>query len=1628
MVMHLLKKHIIILIIAYFHALIPSCINGQQVRQWTGTGDWSVTSNWNPLGSTRNARLVWSGFGDIVSNNNTLTNIDSVRRLTFTGNTSYTLTGNTIRLVDRASGTQAMIRNESLVKQSINAPVFFDDENRLGLIGTFNEGPLFLSNVEVGNKLTVLRVVGDFTSGIINFSGSLSSTKQITIGFDENNQLKPNSRVVFAGDNSNFSGPLVVQSGILSLEHSNAAGASVTNGIEVASGAAIHIKGNITLSGKNFNIQGSGNANSGVISNLQGTNTIQSDIYLGRNCRIDALDNSSLNLGKIIRAGNAKWNLILNCSGVNANISLKGSVGVANNDSLGELLKSGIGTVMLDAPVRVSRINVNSGNFQLSGDNFIASNTELFLNGGNFKTGTSIGYNQLMGVLGLGSGNGSTISLGEGSHALIFSNSRNEVWNATRRITIKGWSGSLGQSGTSGRIFVEPADEFTPGLTAQQLNQITFEGPWNCGGAMLLASGELVPANIPFISSIGGNPPGGSGSAFKGYVGSTITISGCLFSGVNELQIGGTSLFPPAFIVNASGTSITFSLPDNVSGLVSLIIPAGTRTHPTPLVNLGYITNSSPVTDQHWLSGTSPWRGLAGGEQPPENRSVLVAHRQISVINNINIFNTSPANVHQLTIAAPSSGFNPALRLGVSDAIPNHPPLVLGSRAVLRTYNGSSNVNNDNLPGFNADFGTLQLVSNASIALGAGQHTLRFDASDTINWTPNTFLTICNWKGTLDEEGNEGRIYFGNSSNALTEAQLRQIRFENICAKAILRPDGELVPSITPFILDNIGRPGGIDSAYVGSTVVINGCQLGSVTAIKVGGVEINDFQVYPDSITFIYPEGLSTGVITLLEGALEKETNNKPLQNLGYITRENGAWSNSSTWLGYLIPPGESLVNIKDTVFAGADITEAFRPGTVIIQKDALLELGENIKVEVGEQLINNGTIITSSESVLDFVEEAVVTNHGNFNATGSGTVNFRNGVTFNGTQPIIFNNLTFNSGIINLPAGNLAATSAAIPVITGNLRLNGGTFRGPNNPGANVGPRYATGSNLIYASGGLYDRGVEWNSNLVANEDFPGFPYNILIENNTELRLLADPNPQPASVGAVVLTLRGNLSIIRGKVTHGMARPLNIRGNVELGIDGSSFSSYVLSNNNESATLNIQGNLIKQVNSSLVFTNTTNRKIIFSGNQHSIISTPGQSVLPDIPNMSFLNLEINKNGGEVLLNCPVGVQNSIHFINGYITTDNDNYLRLDTFANVTGASLISFVNGPLEKVISTASPNLSEGFEFTVGKLMEGDPEYRPVRVADFQHNGATTYSAEYMPSFTGAPPLSVGQFIDPVLSGIWRDEWWEVSKKGDGAARVGLTYYPGKAWVPVAPCATCRVGVAKFDSDADSWQFTKKEAWSTGGNYPEAINNGNIDIVYSDIITSFSPFTIGHYYVIILPVQLLSFSAKLQNSDALLNWEIADGMDLNHFEIEHSTDGRNFKKLSMINPHENNSYEYLHKDPGPGIHYYRLRIVEKDGTQRFSGIELVQIGSEKTIISGLVNNPVQGTEAFVKVYSATGQKAEVIMVDMAGRMVLRQKVMLQKGNNLAGIPISPVIAGQYRLIFRTDDGTEKVMALMK
>lgn len=95
-------------------------------------------------------------------------------------------------------------------------------------------------------------------------------------------------------------------------------------------------------------------------------------------------------------------------------------------------------------------------------------------------------------------------------------------------------------------------------------------------------------------------------------------------------------------------------------------------------------------------------------------------------------------------------------------------------------------------------------------------------------------------------------------------------------------------------------------------------------------------------------------------------------------------------------------------------------------------------------------------------------------------------------------------------------------------------------------------------------------------------------------------------------------------------------------------------------------------------------------------------------------------------------------------------------------------------------------------------------------------------------------------------------------------------------------------------------------------------------------------------VLPVTLASFSVAKEGAAAQLRWTTTEEVNVDHFQIQRSADAKIWKvvgeKVAVGESKTLVSYDFTDHAPLSASNYYRLKMVDKDGTFAFSSIQTI------------------------------------------------------------------------------------------
>jgi hypothetical protein len=165
--------------------------------------------------------------------------------------------------------------------------------------------------------------------------------------------------------------------------------------------------------------------------------------------------------------------------------------------------------------------------------------------------------------------------------------------------------------------------------------------------------------------------------------------------------------------------------------------------------------------------------------------------------------------------------------------------------------------------------------------------------------------------------------------------------------------------------------------------------------------------------------------------------------------------------------------------------------------------------------------------------------------------------------------------------------------------------------------------------------------------------------------------------------------------------------------------------------------------------------------------------------------------------------------------------------------------------------------------------------------------------------------------------------------------------------------------------------------------------------------------------LPIKLDKISAVNLGATNRVNWNTLSEQTGDIFEVERSKNGQSFKKVGSIAANGYAAhYHFLDNDPFDGVNYYRLKLVNTDGSIAYS-----------TVVSATVSNTDFNVEAYpnpvsssltVRVKGSISGKGVITLTDATGRLITTKEV---EANGVVSLDMQHLAQGLYMVKYQDD-----------
>lgn len=178
----------------------------------------------------------------------------------------------------------------------------------------------------------------------------------------------------------------------------------------------------------------------------------------------------------------------------------------------------------------------------------------------------------------------------------------------------------------------------------------------------------------------------------------------------------------------------------------------------------------------------------------------------------------------------------------------------------------------------------------------------------------------------------------------------------------------------------------------------------------------------------------------------------------------------------------------------------------------------------------------------------------------------------------------------------------------------------------------------------------------------------------------------------------------------------------------------------------------------------------------------------------------------------------------------------------------------------------------------------------------------------------------------------------------------------------------GLASQEANFELWRSTNGgSTWTERAGSANTVSNS----ISLSQIDAFSTWTVGPAASIVLGDQLISFEASKRKDEVVVNWKIAQEIGIEQYEVESSFDGEHFRGIGIVEAENSSRYQLTDANYVNGINYYRLKMTNTNGEEKYSSIRSVNMNKVEAVLVKTVNTLGQEVEEHtqglvIKIYS--------------------------------------------------------------
>lgn len=386
--------------------------------------------------------------------------------------------------------------------------------------------------------------------------------------------------------------------------------------------------------------------------------------------------------------------------------------------------------------------------------------------------------------------------------------------------------------------------------------------------------------------------------------------------------------------------------------------------------------------------------------------------------------------------------------------------------------------------------------------------------------------------------------------------------------------------------------------------------------------------------------------------------------------------------------------------------------------------------------------------------------------------------------------------------------------------------------------------------------------------------------------------------------------------------------------------------------------------------------------------------------------------------VNLPSALDNS-SFLIGFKWTSNNTTSNAQSFA-VDNISISGTTTGDLVETDLNATTTEYLGPNSTVAFYDEISGEIMGMIINTSSHDyGCTTFTIDR--SGTGTKEFWSASSDQYLMDKTYLVTPTNNNANGTYTIKLFLTETEVANWESATSKLRSALMIAKTPGAASNITAANPNANGDGN----VLGTNNIGDIYgsdyfiqANFVSGFSGFGVGDPGPppSALPLELSDFKVTLVKDKAHLQWTSLTEINTDYIEIHHSNNGKEFNPIGTVAAAGNSqnpiNYTFTHHDLDFGPNYYKLKMVDLDGSYEFSKMVQVFQAISDFEITNVFPMPAK-EQLNINYRNDQEAKVSLTLIDLWGNTKMVHNANSSKGSNNIQLNVSALSSGVYFII---------------